>query len=218
MSSGQRLLGLLFAAGFAVSSEAHAAPRSPISHEVFRYGCRSEIGLQEMTVFGNGTLRLKQGRSGQKSMLLMDVSFSDLAALIARMERLDLREAESFGGKLAGDWVEQCTLHLDLDGAEPRHFEFHRLDSLSLGLQRAVNLGQELIDKILMEATDGGLPRAYEAELGDYLRHIEGDLYEVVGFTSDGVGVELISVEQPLGMYIARVDLRRVFVGLEEAP
>ena len=48
------------------------------------------------------------------------------------------------------------------------------------------------------------------------MRRADGELFEVVGFTSDGRGVELNDINQPVTIYVARADFRSVFVSQEE--
>ena len=193
-----------------------SAVRSPVTTELFKYDCRSENAREEITLFGNGTLRLRQGLLEHPSMFLLELAPPDLEDLKRRIGRLDLEEAQAFGGTLEGEWVGQCVLEVSVAEGPLLQLSFHQFDALSLGVQRAVDLGLELIDRVRLNSTDGGLPPGYEAKIGDYLRHLDGQIFEVVGFTSEGRGIELHGVEQPLGLFVATQDLRRVFVALEE--
>ena len=209
------LVGILVLTA-AADAVAGTAQTSAVSTELFRYACESSIGMEEVTLFGNGTLRLRQGKPEQRSMLLLELTPARRDDIVARLNKLDVEEATTFGGELEGDWVEQCSLALDLEGRERSRFQFHRLDSLSLGLQRGVDLGRELIALVRREALFEGLPRDYEPRLGDYLRRWDGEVFEVVGFTAKGGGIEVHSTTQPTGFYIANQNLRSVFVALEE--
>jgi len=206
--AGQSLLAI-------AGAQSVGGQTSLVSTEVFRYRCESEISMEEVTLFGNGTLRLRQGKPENRSMLLLELTPDRRDALVARIARLNVEEAVAFGGQLEGDWVDQCSLVLDSYGDEPSRFSFHRLDSLSLGLQTAVNLGRELMEMVRKEALFEGLPSGYEPRIGDYLRRWDGEVFEVVGFTNGDVGVEVMSTSQPIGFYIAIKDLRSVFVGIE---
>jgi hypothetical protein len=46
----------------------------------------------------------------------------------------------------------------------------------------------------------------------------DGRLYEVVGPTSDGMGLELTGVEQPMTVYVLAEAIREEFVMLVERP
>jgi hypothetical protein len=58
------------------------------------------------------------------------------------------------------------------------------------------------------------LPDGYRPRRGDVLRRVDETLFEVVGFTSDGKGVELQGVDQPLTLYLAPEDLHTLFTAL----
>lgn len=218
-----RVLAFVFVGGslalFAPSVIAAPLPvRSPITTELFKYGCRSEKGREEITLFGNGTLRLRQGLQEHPSMFLLELPPPDLEDLKIRMGRLDLEEAQAFGGTFEGEWVGQCLLEVSVGEGPSLRLSFHQFDILSIGVQRAVELGLELIDRVRLNSTDGGLPPGYAARIGDFLRHLDGRIFEVMGFTSEGRGIELHGVEDPMGLFVATQDLRRVFVALEEGP
>ena len=206
------------AAGTGALAASAPAPVSPVSVELFRYRCRSEIGLQDVTLFGNGTLRLLQGPREQRRMRLLELGPDDLEDLRARLLELALEETATFGGDLEGEWIGQCLLELGLPEREPSRFRFHVFDTLSLELQRAVDLGRELIELVTIRADYLGLPNGYEPKIGDFLRRADGELFEVVAYTGEGRGVELHGFEQPLAIYVAIADLRRVFVELLADP
>jgi hypothetical protein len=189
-----------------------------LTQEWFRYDCRSELSSEDVTLFGNGTVRLRRGLDGRRVMQLAELEPSELADWRARLEELSFEEVDRFGAGVSGEWVDQCTIETALPARESQRLRFHRLDSLSLDLQRAVDLGRELIDLASLRAPYSGLPRDYEPEPGDILRRGIGGVFEVVGFTSDGRGVELVGLDQPLQIYVALADLRQVFVSLETDP
>lgn len=202
----------------AAFGEAPAQAQALVSQEWFRYDCRSELSTEDLTLFGNGTLRLRRGLEERRVMQLAELDPGELGDLQSRLERLRFEEADTFGSGISGEWVDQCTLEVDLPGRDALRFRFHRLDSLSLGLQQAVDLGRELIDLVSQRAPYSGLPRDYEPKTGDFLRRGIGGVFEVIGLTSDGRGVELVGLDQPLQIYVAVEDLRRVFVALEVDP
>ena len=65
-------------------------------------------------------------------------------------------------------------------------------------------------------AVHGTLPKDYEPKPGDFVRRGDGELFEVIGFTSDGQGVELNGINQPVTIYVALADFRSVFVAKED--
>ena len=48
------------------------------------------------------------------------------------------------------------------------------------------------------------------------MRRGDGELFEVIGLTSDGKGVELNGINQPITIYVALADFRSVFVAKED--
>ena len=206
--------GLLAACLTLVSIPVRAVQRSPISTEVFRLDCRSELSSSDVTLFGNGTLRLREGLHDRRSLLLLELDPAQREELVARLKELDLRDVDTFGGELEGEWVEQCRLRLALPDRSPAEAVFHRLDTLSLRLQTAVNLADELAQRIRDQALFDGLPHGYEPRIGDFLRRPDGEIFEVMGFTADDRAVEMAGLDQPLVIYIPVEELSAVFLEL----
>jgi hypothetical protein len=195
-----------------VAVPGRAAPQSLISTEIFRYDCRSEFSSTDLTLFGNGTLRLREGLHDRRTMLLLELDPVELQELLRRLDELDLREIEAFGGELEGEWVGQCVLRLALLDRSPADAAFHRLDSLSLGLQTAVNLGEELAGLVRQRAEFDGLPKGYQPHIGDFLRRADGEIFEVMGFSGDDRAVELAGLDQPILIYVPVEELSAVFL------
>jgi hypothetical protein len=187
------------------------------SLERFRYDCRTEIDRRDVTLFGNGTLRLRQGEPGKESMWLLELAPEDRDGYLARLRGDNREEAERDSRTVSGEWVARCRLSIHLPGKYPEEYEVGRFDSLSLGLQRAVALGEELIDRVDTSAPPEGttrLPVGYRPEVGDELRRPDGSWFRVDGYTADGSGVELSGIEEPLVLYIATANLGLEFVEL----
>lgn len=203
--------------------------------ETVRLDCRSEIGRREITLFGNGTVRVRSADVSQETledsdlggsfappgerveMALGELSPEDLERFLARLRRIDLSETEArYGGAIEGDWVGRCRLDLALAGAE-RSIVFGRFDSLDLALSRTVKMVEELPERVDLETSARPLiPSGYEPRIGDVLERRDGHLFEVVLFTSDGLGVELQGVRQPVSMIVSFDDLEREFMRLVE--
>jgi len=208
-----RALGsvVIFALASVPESRAAADPRTT---ELVRHRCTSELSTRELTLFANGTLRLRDRLEGRKSMLLAELKPEELEIFSRRLRELDLSEAESMRGGVGGDWVDQCALTFNLEGREELFFRYGRLDVLPLGLKQAEGVLADLDQLGRTRALHGDLPRDYEPTIGDFLRRVDGTIFEVVGFTSDNRGVELSGVNQPVTIYVAREDFRGVFGSL----
>ena len=79
---------------------------------LFRRDCRSTIAREEVTLFGNGTVRLRNGPLGEERMVLGEVSRDEVESLVAAIRREDLAEAGAGAAGPEGDWVERCLLEL----------------------------------------------------------------------------------------------------------
>ena len=77
------------------------------SEEIVHQRCISDLITTEVTLFGNGTVRVREEIDGRRDMLLADLSPSELDDFIRRFEDVDLREAESaaLGAALHAMWT-----------------------------------------------------------------------------------------------------------------
>ncbi len=169
---------------------------------VLRLDCRSTIGRREITLFANGTVRLRDGVPGKEKMSLAELGAAERDAFLRRLEGIDLHEAASTSDSASGDWIERCVLELKLAGRAERSFTFSRYDSLGLGVDQLRRLAVELGEGVDPRGRDDRLPRGYRPAVGDCLRRVDGAVYRVHGMTSDGKGVELEGVSTPLTIYL----------------
>jgi len=207
-------------------------PRSTI---LLRYGCRSDAGRQEVTLFEDGTVRLRevaapgadeetegvsteQAGTGEETMELYELDPDSLSAYQARLADEDLSEVEVERDPVDGAWVETCALDLlrfpppgESSPPVPLHYRFSRYSPLPLALSRVVRIAEDLIAEV-DKAPKNRLPEDYEPRPGDILERSDGVLFEVVDFTVDKKGVELTGVEAPLVLYLPPTALRERFV------
>ncbi len=215
-----------FVVGLGVAGALAAETRDLRSVEVVEYDCSSEIGRRRMTLFGNGTVRLQTwaGESPEPVMRLKELNPDELIGFVNRLREVDLSESEESRASPVGDWIQKCTLELDLhelaagDGEDrgPTRFEFGPYDSVSLALSRVVAIADEMAVAAEEQALVGNFPVGYEPLPGDILERSDGALFEVVAFTSDQRGVELLGVDQPMVVYVLRDELIGEFISLVE--
>lgn len=184
--------------------------------ELLDYDCRSDLSRRAVTLFANGTLRLRQGPVGEEAVSLVELTPEDLRGYRRRLAAEDLSETDRRSSSVGGDWVERCSLDLGLPDRPRRRFVLDPYTPLSLALSRVVAVARELGERADEGAlSDSRLPAGYAPRPGDVLQRRDGVLYRVMGTTQRGnQGVELQGVEQPLTLYVRVEDLRREFVAL----
>jgi len=208
------MIGVLLLTMTAGRVTATAESQSPRSWEVVRRECRTSISREEVTLFGNGTLRVRLRAEDNDEMRLAELNPEEVQAFIRRLEAEDLSEVPEGREEVLGPLVERCGLFLDLPERGRQRFFFGHFDSLPLGLSRLNSIVNDMYEKAKTRAPEGGLPRDYFPEPGDILERTDGHRFEVVALTSDRRGVELSGMDDPLTIFVAVDALRQQFVGL----
>ena len=214
MRSGGLLACLLALLAAPLPAALEEDPRSVVR---LRYTCESSISRLDLTLFANGTLRLRERAPDElPRMRLAELGRGELAAFLARLADEDLTEVDVRGPEAGGDWVDACDLELALEGRPPRRLEFGRMDSLPLALGRLLRVVDDLLLEVDRLAPRSELPVDYEPRAGDRLRRFDGVLFQVVAYTGDGAGLELEGLDEPLVLFIPVAALRDEFVELVE--
>ncbi len=208
------LLGGLLCASAAAAPAGDPVPPTGRSFEVLRLDCASTLGRREVTLFGNGTIRLRDGPLGKEWMGLAELGPDDLDDVLHRLGELELPDSMGLPQGVMGDWIEKCDLVVELPGKTRRKFFFGRHDTLPLGLSRVVHLAEELGAKVATTNTSEHLPEGYQPKMDDVLKRTDGHQFRVVNFTSDKKGVELDGIDQPLHLIVLKEQMRLEFVGL----
>jgi hypothetical protein len=194
---------------------APAGPRDPRDIEVVRYECHNDLGRREVTLFENGTIRVRDGETGKTPLMgLAELGPEEMRGFLKRFDGEDLSEIKSLPPGLDGSWVEKCELRLDLPKSTPHVYRFGRYDTLPLNLSRVVRIVDDLAIKVPPLQGTEQLPVDYEPRRGDILKRNDGELFEVFSFSVDGRGVEMQGTRLPLTMYMLKEDLRGEFVAL----
>lgn len=180
------------------------------SLELLRLDCSRDIGARDITLFGNGTVRVRYGLEPDRSMRLAELDPDSLIAYQRRLDLIDLSEVPAQRPGVGGDWIETCRLVLRWPAGTERAYEFQELDTLPLGLSQVLAIVSELEESV-GPAEESALPPGYVPQPGDVLRRWDGALFEVVDRTLDGHGVELRGLDIPLTIYVVEDLLRRQF-------
>lgn len=210
-------LRLLLSLTLAASAAAQAPDADPRSFVLVRLDCSSQVGRREVTLFLNGTARIREGVPGQEQLLLGEYGPEEVAAFRRRLAEVDLSEAERREKTVEGDWVERCVLELRANaGEEMARFAFGRYDSHSLALGQLLRIVEDVATRPRAELARSELPADYRPRVGERLERVDGEVFEVVGYTADGKGIELTGVRQPITLYLPIADLRQTFTRLVE--
>ena len=185
------------------------------SFEVVRYDCRTDTTRHEITLFLNGTVRVRDGLIRHEWMGLAELGPDELKGFLNRLGEEDLSLAESPEKGVEGSWVERCELRLQLPAKDLKTFRFGHYDPLGLNLSRVVHIADELGGKVQLVKDADSLPADYVPELGDVLKRIgDGALFRIVAFTGDKKGVELQGVDLPLQVFVPIDSMRQNFTEL----
>lgn len=188
------------------------------STEILRYDCLTDATRREVTLFANGTIRLRDGVIRHEWMGLAELGPDELTAYLNRLTGEDLSQDRSPERGVEGNWIERCELKLQLPGKPSQSYRFGHYDPLPLNLSRVVRIVKELEEKIqVLREAEGKqeLPVDYEPRPGDVLKRLEdGALFRIVAFTGDSKGVELQGVDLPLQMFVPKDQMRQSFTAV----
>ena len=176
--------------------------------------CESEIATRQITLFANGTVRLREKSPDEDRVQVAELGPDELTALREKIESEDLSETYEDWPTVEGSWVPVCKLSLEFEREEPAVYRFGRYDSLSLALSRIVRSMEELGNRAESTGFESRLPSGYEPKPGDILMRHDAVEFEVIGLDPIAGGVELQGVTVPLTMYVARGALPLEFVAL----
>jgi hypothetical protein len=200
--------------GNAAEPPALLPPRDPREVVVLREDCRGALSRREITLFANGTLRLREGVGETTELLLHELDRARTARFLERLQAMELDELASPPGAPSGEWTETCRLELDRPGYDPLRVDYERYATGSLALDGLRRLIEDLGDELAGARASAEIPATYRPAVGDRLERADGELFEVVAFTLDGKGVELVGVDQPVTLFVERERIREQFARL----
>jgi hypothetical protein len=208
----------------ALAAPAHGPERPPVDNrslELVRRDCSTRLGRHELTLFANGTIRLREWRDAERTMALAELGREEIEAYRRRFAEIDLRETPERPPRgVSGEWVERCDLvlagelelRLRSDDPRLRRFHFGAFDTFDLAFASLLRIVDELEERAVASARVGELPADYRPRVGDRLLRADRVEFEVVGFTVIGDGVELRGTLAPLTLYVPRADLPIHFI------
>ena len=209
------LIGVLVAAVNASSFASFETTRpDPRSHELLRLNCSSRIVGAEVTLFANGTLRLRERREEETQMWLAELTPGEVEGYRARLVAEGSPGEQPVRRGVSGEWVDQCRLTLELEPGEVFTLRYSRMDSLPLPVARLAAIADELLATARERRLGSGFPAGYRVRVGDVVQRVDGNEFVVKRFTIDGAGVELEGIQQPIVLYMDRKQVAAEFVTL----
>ncbi len=190
------------------------------STEVLRYECSSSLSRRDITLFANGTVRLRQGPLGEQTLYLDELLPEELASYLKR-----LREVQRSSGAApvdlganapSGDWVENCEVELALPDSAPATYTFSTYEIPPLVVAGLIHIAEDLADFTRSPEQVERLPKGYRPRAGDVLHAREGGRFRVVSLTSDELGVELEELGTPVMIVVPVAEIFNLFSTLED--
>jgi hypothetical protein len=189
-------------------------PVDPRSQVLLRRDCLGETGRIDVTLFANGTIRLREGEGPEQNMRLAELPLDVLRDFTNRLEEIDLSETEAGIPQGELEWIGRCEIELGGGEGEPKVYHYGRFESLSLALSRVNTIVEDLVVEAEERIPKGHLPRNYTPRSGDILVRADGSRFKVIGYTSDKNGIELQGIDQPLTIYVQAKDMDEWFTEL----
>ena len=190
--------------------------RDERSIERLRIDCRSEISRRDITLFANGTIRLRQGPWEKQEMLLEELGPEEMTTYLkqlVRIRRSDEFPTPEIDGRFTvdGQWLNACRLTVETPSDAPVTHVFSPLETQPLPIGQLMQLAEDLASFTRPLEAPERLPVGYEPEIDDVLRSRDGQLFRVISPTDDGDGVELESLLEPFTVYYRIEDLPSLF-------
>lgn len=197
-----------------VSDAFENARPDPRSHELLRLNCSSRLVGAEVTLFANGTLRLRERREEETQMWLAELTPGEVEGYRARLVAEGSPGEQPIRRGVSGEWVDQCRLTLELGPGQAFTLRYSRMDSLPLPVARLAAIADELLATARERRLGSGFPPGYRVRVGDVVQRVDGNEFVVKRFTVDGAGVELEGIQQPIVLYMDRKQIASEFVTL----
>ncbi len=184
-----------------------------------RYQCSSSLGRRDVTLFANGTVRLRQGLWGEQELYLDELLHEELASYVKRLRDIQSSAASSadlLTNSLSGEWMEDCEIRLALAGAEPVSYAFSAYDVPPLVVAGLIHIAEDLAAYTRPPDRSERLPEGYRPRPGHVLRTADGRRFRVMALTGDELGAELAEIDSPVMIYLPIKQLGDMFSALEE--
>ncbi len=188
------------------------------STERFRYLCSNDLGRRDVTLFANGTVRLREGLWDSQEMYLDELTPEELESALRRLQEIGAEELAGVSRPpetIGGEWVERCELHVALADTAAWSLAFSPYEIPPLVAANLIHLAEDLAALTHPPKPAERLPAGYRPQPGQVLRTADGERFEIVRWTLDRRGVELTGLDSPVQIFVALDELDEAFVALE---
>ncbi|MCP3962710.1 MAG: hypothetical protein GY719_33140 [bacterium] len=189
------------------------------STELLRYQCSSALGRRDVTLFANGTVRLRQGLWEEQEMYLDELLREELSSYVAQLREIQASRspaATDLAARLPdGEWVEHCEIRLELPDAMPVSYEFSGLEVPPLVVASLIHVAEDLAAFTRPLVADERVPSDYQPRIGDVFRTVEGERFRILDFIETPSSVELEGLDTPMRLYMTAGELATAFAVLE---
>ncbi len=190
------------------------------STELLRYECSSSLSRRDVTLFANGTVRLRQGPLDDQALYLDELLREELTSYVKQLRDVQSSVAippvDLGANAPSGDWVESCQIRLALPDAAPVTYAFSAYEIPPLVVAGLIHVAEDLAEFTRSPERAQRLPKNYRPRHGDVLRTRTGDRFRVRDVTSDQLGVELDELGTPMMIVVPVAELGEMFAVLEE--
>lgn len=188
----------------------------PRSVTLFDYQCRSDRNHHRVTLFANGTVRLREriATDGPETMMLAELSPEQLAGYRRQLRFTDPSDGllpDTPAAGTSGHGVETCDLLVAPPQGKEIRYRIGTLEVSSLRYARWVALAEALADIARPDVELETLDEAYEPALNDVLRDTLGDRYRIIWVSVDG-WIEFTGIDQPFHRVHHQSELATLFV------
>ena len=205
------MLAALAVSALLQGTPASEPPRDLRSVILVQERCASVIASRDLTLFANGTVRLREGPAGEVQLRLGELGPPELEAFVSRLAEIDFSESDDRFDAPGGDWLEICELQITPLAGEAVELSYARYATGNLELDRLRKILDELVELARRASHSSGYPHDYVPEVGDLVERADGTRFEIVGYTSDGLGIELTSIDGLITLFIGRTEVRTYF-------
>ncbi len=201
-------------------SDAQLGPEHDLrSTEWFVYSCSNALGRRDITLFANGTVRLREGLWESQTMFLHELGPEEvrreLEILSAALSGDTSPRREIPLGGVDGQWVERCQVVLELPDSQAFLYRFGQFEMPPLEVARLVEIAEDLAALTRPLDPIHRLSPEYQPRPGDVLIDGDGRRFVVIGLTADGGGVEVESLAEPMRIFHPVELLPNLFVAFE---